>query len=159
MELQVGKNSYITLEEAKQYIEDYVYVNAITEWVESLDDNYISKIINRSTNIIDKLYFKGTKVDSEQPLSFPRYDYKDRKKVVIDTPEDVKIAIVLQAVYESYFDNIYQDEKHMKKAGVNSYSVDGASISFNKDISDEKLSNGIYKDIFEDYLRIYTVFI
>lgn len=156
MELQKDINSYITLEEAKQLLDDYVYEDAILEYVNTLSDNFISKIINRSTKIIDKLHFKGYRIDSGQPLSFPRYDYRNYKKVVVECPEDIKVGIVLQAIYDSYYLN--KDEVQLKKLGVSSYSVDGASISFNKDISDEKLQSGIYKDIFEDYLRKYTIY-
>lgn len=156
MELTVGKNSYITLEEAKQLLDDYVIEDTIIDYMNTLDDNFISKIINRSTKMVNKLHFKGYKVDSKQELNFPRYEYKEHKKLYVDCPEDVKVAIVLQAIYDSYFLN--KDEMQLKKMGVSSYSVDGASISFNKDISDEKLQGGIYKDIFEDYLRKYTIY-
>ena len=157
MELQKDINSYITLEEVKQIIEDYVYVDAILEYVNTLSDNFINKIINRSTKIIDKLHFKGYKVDIEQPLSFPRYDYKGKNTVVVECPEDIKVGIVLQAIYDSYYLN--KDEVQLKKLGVSSYSVDGASISFNKDISENKYKNGIYKDIYEYYIREYTEYI
>lgn len=157
MELQKDINSYITLEEVKQIIEDYVYVDAILEYVNTLSDNFINKIINRSTKIIDKLHFKGYKVDSGQPLSFPRYDYKGKNTVVVECPEDIKIGIVLQAIYDSYYLN--KDEMQLKQLGVSSYSVDGASISFNNNVSENKYKNGIYKDIYEYYIREYTEYI
>lgn len=157
MELQVGINSYMNLDEAKQFIEDYIVEDAILDYVGTLSDNFISKIINRSTRIIEKLNFKGYRVSSEQKLKFPRYDYANYKKVLVECPEDVKIAIALQAIYDSYFLN--KDEIQLKKLGVSNYSVDGASISFNKDIGDEKLANGIYRDVFVTYLKKYTIYV
>ena len=97
MELTVGKNSYITLEEAKQLLDDYVIEDAVLDYVSTLNDNFISKIVNRSTKMVNKLHFKGFKVDSKQELNFPRYEYRDYKKLYVECPDDVKVAIVLQA--------------------------------------------------------------
>ena len=159
MELQVGVNSYMNLDEVKQFIDDYILTDAITEYVESLSDNYISKIINSATKLIEKLDFKGVRVDSEQKLKFPRYIYNDFKKTLISCPDDVKAGIVLQAIYDSYYTNKYQDKLDMRKIGISSKSLGSASISFNSNITDEKLKNGIYRDVFETYLRKYTIYI
>ena len=156
MELQVNVNSYMTLDEAKQLVEDQIVEDAVLEYFETLSDNFVSKLINRSTKLVNKLHFKGYKVDSKQELNFPRYVCEDYKKSYVECPEDVKIAIALQAIYDSYFLN--KEEIQLQKLGVSSKSLGSVSVSFSGSVIDEKLTNGIYKDVYEAYLRKYTIY-
>lgn len=156
MELQVNVNSYMTLDEAKQLVEDYIVEDAVLEYFGTLSDDFVSKLINRSTKIVNKLHFKGYKVDSKQELNFPRYVCSDYKKLYVECPEDVKIAIALQAIYDSYFLN--KEEIQLQKLGVSSKSLGSVSVSFSGSVIDEKLTNGIYKDVYETYLRKYTIY-
>ena len=163
MELTVGVNSYISLEEAEQLVNDYITVKNILNWVKDeikQDKNYLPKIINISTKLIDKLDYKGVKVDKKQPLSFPRVIQDGKDKVIIECPEDIKIGIVLQAITNDYFENT--DEEQAKRQGISNYSVDGASITFNNSISikgSERIGDGIYKSIYKNYIREYTEYI
>ena len=152
MELTVGSNSYISIEEVKTIAEDYITRKEYCETFLSLSDNEICKLVNLSTKLIDKVWFKGKKVDIEQPLAFPRI-FKNK---VVDCPEDIKIAIVMQAVQEHV--NNTTDELQLRNLGVKSYKIDGASIEFNTEtVSNVKNRYGVYSDIFEQYIKSYTV--
>lgn len=155
MELQVGINSYITLEEVKELANDYILIDEKLDLFNTLSDKDICRLVNSVTKKINKLPFKGKKETEEQLLEFPRVFNKKH----VECPEDIKIAIVLQAVEEKYSKE--KDEIKLRELGVSSYSVDGASISF-KDKVDSggvRLYGGIYKDIYVDYIREHTVLV
>lgn len=160
MDLVVGVNSYMTLEEVKQILNDYIYIDVYKNWIDTKDDNYLCSLINITTELIEQFDYKGKKVDENQELQFPRLERdENRKWVIVECPKDLKIGIVLQAVSCGYFDNL--EELQIQKLGINSYKVDNASIGFGGNSSQKslKLENGIYRDIYKRYIRKYTVYI
>ena len=68
MALEVGKNSYITLEDANTYFADRL--NS-TEW-DSATDPDKSKALIQATKIIDTKQYFGYKTSETQLLKFPR---------------------------------------------------------------------------------------
>lgn len=75
--LVVGVDSYVTLEEANKYVQDY-FANdaAITSKWTALTDAAKESLLRQSTQAIDNLFkFKGRKKKLSQPLQFPRIIY------------------------------------------------------------------------------------
>ncbi len=153
MELVVGVNSYITLEEAKEIGNDYIIKENVLTWFNALSDNDVSKLINLSTKKIDKVPYRGTKLTSEQKLAFPRLIANKQ----VDVNEDIKIACVLQAVEDGF--SITDEEIQLKEKGVVKYSVDGASIEFSDSIGKDKLASGVNKNIYSEYLKKYSIIV
>lgn len=153
VELIVGVNSYISVDEAKNIANDYIFEENKMSWLDTLSENDISKLINISTKKIEKLYFKGVKVTPEQNMQFPRIISGKNT----DIPEDLKIAIVLQAVEDGY--SVNDEEIQLRDKGVSKYSVDGASIEFSEKAVKDKLNCGIYVYIFSQYLKQFSTLI
>jgi len=68
MAVQVGVNSYVTLDEAEQYFSERLYTD---EW-DNADAITKEKALITACRRIERLTFKGLKVDETQILSFPR---------------------------------------------------------------------------------------
>ena len=73
MKITVGENSYVTLEDAENYIRDCVPLKneQRTIW-DMLNDNKKEKALLKAAAAIEKINFIGIKNHSEQSLSFPR---------------------------------------------------------------------------------------
>lgn len=72
MELIVGKNSYISIQDADEYFSGRLYSEI---WTSSNEALKTQALLMASRNM-DKLRYKGKRVDINQKLSFPRYIYK-----------------------------------------------------------------------------------
>lgn len=124
MAIIVGENSYITLEEAKTYINSDVF-NALT------DEQQTSYLLNARCNI-DTMKLKGTKLDkSTQVLEFPR-----NWETVVS--ENVKMAQAFEA-----FELLTKKDIDTR---VVSRSIQGASVTYNKDYVSTYSKYGIYSD-------------
>lgn len=149
MELVVGENAYLDVEEADEIIntelssdiEEYRY------WF-GLSDDRKRNLLIRGTRLVDTLLFRGRKTVLSNKLKFPRYI--DGK--LIEIPYEVKAGLVLNVI-EKELDNS-KEEVRLQKLGVKNYSIKGASISF----SDNKslYISGIKSDLFEEYFMRYV---
>lgn len=72
MNLVVETNSYINIEDANSYFEERLYSDTWT----NANDNLKTQALLMAARNIDKLRFKGKKVNTTQKLAFPRYLYK-----------------------------------------------------------------------------------
>lgn len=68
VEIIVGTNSYLSMEEAVAYFNNRLYADA---WNNSNDDDRARSLIT-ATASIDRMTYKGRKKDSNQILQFPR---------------------------------------------------------------------------------------
>lgn len=95
--ITVGTDSYVSLVEA----EDYFSKILNSEKWDAETDIRKEKALKNATMNIDKLLFIGRKVDSEQPLQFPRYVEYIKKYVFDNTgiPEDIKKAVCEEALF------------------------------------------------------------
>lgn len=153
MEFVVGKNTYISVDEADSIINE-VYFEDEDEYKiwQALDEAGKQRLILRGTKLIDRLPFLGIQYPGYQSMRWPRliqYQY-------VDCPHDVKIAIIKQALKEKI--HHATEEHRLQDLGVKSYSIKGASISFGSSsgsgngTTGVKLSNGVYSEIFNEYL-------
>lgn len=153
MKLVVGQNSYITLEEANEIVSDE-YLSSSNEykiWAELSDDDKI-KLIIKGTSKIENQAFLGIKINS-WGMAWPRYLYNKE----VDCPDDVKKAIMKNILTEQKYART--KEQQLQDLGVTSYKVKDASISFTTSGSGNNSNskvNGIYKDIYDEYLSKWT---
>lgn len=149
MELTVGVNSYMDLDEAKALLDEELFSDdeELLLW-NTLGDDDKTKLIIKGTRLIDKLPFRGVRntLYKTDVLSWPRIiNYE-----LVECPRDVKLGLLRQTLKDKI--NRSKHESKLIEMGVTSYKVSEASISFgDKNIS--KLSNGIYTEIYDEYLH------
>lgn len=150
MDLIVGVNSYMTVEEADELVEN-VFFDTEEEYKlwNSLSESSKSKLIYRATKLIETMLFLGRKT-GQGPLNFPRFIWCKN----YECPDDVKIAILKQGLKS--LSNQGKSEVNMQEMGIKSYSIKGASISFSDSLNVGRLSNGVYQSVYETYLAKWT---
>ena len=153
MELIVGTNSYMTLEEADTLVKNnFIKSDAERSYWESLDNEDKTVLILRVTKEVNNTcLFKGHFVTREQTLAFPRCI--ERK--VVKCPEDIKTAIILQILKDGVLKQ--SDEIKLQELGVKSFADGtGASVSFGDNKELTKIGS-IYTDIYDKYLRKWSI--
>ncbi len=153
MELKVGCNSYMTMDEVNEYINS-TYASATPErkaW-EALSDDDKAVTIIKSTRLVDRdsMLYKGRKVDRFQKMQFPRDEYPV-------CPKEIKEGIILIALRELAYSDT--EEMNMINKGIKSFS-DGGGLSMSFNTSDSiigKKVNGISIDIFNGYFAGYSL--
>lgn len=144
MEIQLGVNSYLTIEEANN-IAGEIFIEGEKEskvW-DSLSDKVKTQLILKATQRLDKLLFRGIKyIGAGSKLAFPRIiDCR-----VMECPYEYKCGIVALAIQLKIGNKQYEELLNM---GVKNYSIEGASIGF-RDIQGG--TNMTEKIIIEEYL-------
>ena len=138
--LEVGTNTYVTLEEANIILEA-VFDNQ--EW-QSLTDEQKKVCLVNATNRINLLAVKGEKLDSSQELLFPR----NWENAVSDK---VKMAQCYEALEICRYN--YKREREMN-SGIVSRSMENVSVTYAKQSNNQR---GLYsKDSF-NFLREYLM--
>ena len=162
MELQVNVNCYADIAEYDELISNnFMSSNPVRKFWESLEVGDKKSLIIGSTSKYDKedFFYKGRKQDISQPLQFPRYLGKDE---VFNCPDKVKLGIILTACRDTMSEG--STEAEMRLNGVKSFADGtGARIEFGEasSVSSEavKTSEGVYKDIWNEYFQEYTLLI
>lgn len=153
MELKVGCNSYMTMDEVNEYINSN-YVSATPErkaW-EALSEDDKAVAIIKSTRLVDRdsMLYVGRKVDKFQKMQFPRDKYPV-------CPKEIKEGIIIIALRDLVYGNT--EEMNMINKGIKSLS-DGGGLSLGLSASDNiigKKVNGISIDIYNGYFAGYTL--
>lgn len=153
MELTVGTNSYMSLEEANTIVENELLdtSNEYKNW-NSLNENNKTKLIIKGTRIIDSIPFRGVKYNLSKvgELQWPRLINNE----LVECPPEVKVALIRQILRD--YTNSSRQEMQLQEMGVKSYSINKASISFG-DKNSTKLDNGIYNDIYFELLKKWVL--
>lgn len=153
MELTVGTNSYMSLEEANTIVENEL-LDTDSEYItwNSLSENNKKKLIIKGTCIIDSIPFRGVKYNLSRVsnLQWPRLINNE----FIECPPEVKVALLKQVLRD--YTNKNKQETKLQEMGVKSYSINKASISFG-DKNSTKLDSGIYNDIYFELLRKWVL--
>lgn len=124
MALNVGTDSYVTVEEADKIITDYYTENdpLYLMW-KSSDAKTKEVYLRRACMQLETLPYKGIKYNANQTLAFPRKD-GDLSKI--------KIAQCMQAL--TLTDNVQAEEVEtriaLRRAGVTKYSIGNLSETF-----------------------------
>ena len=150
MSIKIGINSYMSLDEANEIIKEELLSNDsdVIAW-KALSDTDKEKLVIIGTRLVDKLPFLGIKYNDKVVLQWPRV--MNNKEV--ECPRDIKIGLLKQVLRD--YSNKNKQETKLQELGVKSYSIKNASISFS-DVNSNKLSNGVYKDIYLEYFSKWT---
>jgi hypothetical protein len=141
---------YIEIDDADDYFAERLYVQ---DWTSATDANKDIALIE-ATKLIDRLQFRGSKVDEDQVLEFPRYtgEEPDGDETV---PDDIKyacceIALALLGGYDL--------EKEAKNLGVIRRTFDRVTTVYKDSDTAEHLVNGIPSARAWSYLKLYLAY-
>lgn len=144
MDLIVGENSYITIEEANEIVlNNYTYISEEKQVWDSLSEEDKKVVILKATKTINKEIFRGCKYTTGK-LAWPRII----DGVYVECPDDVKDGIIAQAIKSIEVE--HSDEYKLKEKGVKSYSVKNASITFSDNT--DRLKSGVFESVYREYL-------
>lgn len=140
MALNIGVDSYVTTEEADQYIgRYYLSTDPIALQWKSMTPSDKEVLLRKAANTIDSLPLKGIKADLTQPLAFPRKLVEFRGCYVVesntpDVPSEVKEAQIEQALVFCGFavDPSSATRAELQRQGVESFSLGDLSESYGK---------------------------
>ena len=158
MELIVGTNSYVLLEEAESIIENNLTStdDRLIYW-KTLEDNNKKILIASITKKldIDGMCYVGRKADITQKMQFPRIIYNNGCQL-LECPEDIKIGIILQMLNTVTRDN--SELSKLQDNGIKSFSDGGGlSVSFGELPVTKKKINNIDSDLYYEYFNKYTI--
>lgn len=150
-------NIYVTLAEAEQFILMYKGTSGVEAWSALSDENKQAYLF-RAMLLIDRLPFLGVKADLAQTEQFPRII----NGINVGIPDDIKLAVVLQAYEAINEDGEVKRISQFGKNGITSYRIDDYSVSFDtsKNETTEMLINplaGITSEalmLLKPYLRL-----
>lgn len=137
----------MTVEEADSIVNDVFFEDDDDTklWAEMTDDQK-SKVIFAGTKLINRLPFIGQQYPGFNRMPWPRLTSCG----YTECPYDVKVAILKQGLRDRL--NNGKNETKLQELGVKSYSIKNASVTFGDQLSKLKLTNGVYSDIFSEYL-------
>lgn len=126
--LTVGKDSYVTNEEAAQYVSEYyTTTDPLRIAWEALSTDDQDVYLRKAFNQINALPYTGRPKNPKQILPFPRYENFNSTDMQL-----VKYAQVAQAV--SYGDTVkiseIDERINLRRAGVAEYSIGDLSEKF-----------------------------
>ena len=151
MGLEVGQNSYITVAEADEIIASrFMSISNERKLWNSLSEEDKGILIVTTTEKYDNdnMMYKGTKVDKEQALQFPRII----NGKVVDCPETIKAGLIMQCIKDLLANS--SEEESLKNMGVKSFADgSGARIEFSDKATCNSLNidNKIWKQYFSTW--------
>lgn len=157
MELKVGVNSYITLEEAESIVaNNFLDTDSERVYWNNLNNENKSILIARTTQRVDKdtMLYIGRKSDSFQKMQFPRDIPTSQGLISTECPDSIKIGIVVLALKDASYNA--SEEGQMVNKGITSFS-DGGGLSVHFDTKNNALINGIDRDTFREFFSQYTI--
>lgn len=162
MNLVVGENSYMTLDEANNIISSSLLSTSMEHqfWDGLSDDDKCVLIINY-TEVVDKQEFmyKGKKVNNSQKMEWPRVICGNNT----DAPLSIKKGLLLNLLRDNTIENT--DEGKLISMGVKSFADGGgARIEFadaGTSASNEYTKNlfGVYRKIWRTYFSEWSLII
>lgn len=153
MDINKDSRIYFDVAEADSIVSEQYYTDSdeYTTW-NKLDDINKKILITKSTMVIDKLNFRGYKINGDFKLNFPR----NIDGVEVELPLEIKVAIIEQGLKEII--NKQTDELNMQELGIKKISIDGASTEFTGTTKVIKNKYGVYSDIYDMYLDYWVLF-
>lgn len=137
----------MTVEEADSIVKDVFFDDQEESklW-NTMSVNDRQKIVFGGTRLINRLPFIGIRYPGQNRLPWPRLTSTG----YTECPYEIKIAILKQGLRDHINGN--KNETKLQELGVKSYSIKNASITFNEGRQLAKLTNGVYSDIFSEYI-------
>lgn len=161
-ELVVGVNSFVNLDEANEIVNSH-YTSLDNEfklWNE-LSDSDKSVLLIRGTRLLntERFLWKGQRVLSDQPLTFPR---KLNNGKVVEFDSAMKVGL-LELVIKKQIAKANELDV-LKLSGVTSFSDGGGmSVKFGG-VTEVKngenfIGSEIPLDVFNTYFKVYTMLV
>jgi hypothetical protein len=121
MALEVGVNSYASVDDASTYFESRLDVAA---WTSATNAQKEAALVT-ATTVLDNKRWAGYAVDASQALAFPRVlSYMDPKVGdIVTLPEDTIPKRVLEACYETAYHLLNNDGALDNVSSVKSLSI------------------------------------
>ena len=117
MPLQIGIESYVTVEEANEYFAGRLHAES---W-SGADKETKEKALKQATRQIDRQQLRGRKVNSGQALAFPRYPDTE-------VPEAVKGACCEEAL--TLLERGNSQRRKLQQEGVQSFALGNMSETY-----------------------------
>ena len=140
--LTVGVDTYVTLEEANQYISDhFASTDPLRIQWEAMSEGDREVYLRKAFVQINQLPYTGKPVKNTQTLPFPRYA-QDGFTVVYNT-DNLKKAQTEQAIglTDTVAAQDVSDRLRLRRAGVRSYRIGDLSETFVNGTPSESASN------------------
>lgn len=142
--------AYDTYVNADTYFINRLYVQ---DWTDSSSATK-TKALTEASQRIDRLRFRGEKVDDDQDLEFPRY-YGDEADGTEEIPDDIKIAcyeLALALIQER------DPEIELENLVVLKRSFANVSTTYRDDAVSEHIASGISSILAWQYLKPYLAY-
>lgn len=154
MELLVGENSYVSLEEAENIVKKlYISSDKEREYWDKLSDEDKTVLIYRANMKLNNpsMLWLGHKYNREQKMEFPRvttYRY-------IEFDNRLKEGLIRLAI-EGWIAE-HSEEQQMISKGITSYKIKDASVTFGNNKNNTVDVLGIPPHIFAEYFIHLTL--
>lgn len=150
MELIVGENTYINLQEFNEIVESY-FTESEREAFDSLEDEDKQAMLYKSCIDMQKLPYRGFKKEHGQKLAFPRINRTGYESDM----EMVKLAQAVNAIsFIPQGENMDSQAYNLRKNGITSFKLGSFSIGLSANSNSKQLSNsGSVENILVDWLR------
>ena len=159
MELKVGTNTYFTPEECEEIIaSNFMSTDSKRIFWNNLPKEDKEILIVSTHKKIDKdaMCYVGRKVDTEQPMQFPRIVNTDEGEILVECPYDIKLGTVYAML--DFATKAASDVNKLRELGIESYS-DGSGASAKLSQTTNRFINGINKEYYLDYFKQYTILV
>jgi hypothetical protein len=145
MDLVIGTNSYVTLDEATGLLESYlVSTDPLLTTYKNLSENDKKVVLYKSCLDMQKLVYRGIKKANGQQLAFPRVNKLGNES----DSEMVKLAQTINAL--SFIGNGSQegniDTASLYRKGITTFKLGQFSISLNMNKEKEAITNSQYSN-------------
>jgi hypothetical protein len=134
---------YVTPEEAKTYLEMFKGSDAFASFIALSHDDQLAVLMGAQLRV-DRLKFKGGKSDPTQQEAFPRVINGEE----VGIPDDVKLAVVLQAYSNLKIDKEVSMLQSLKDAGVSRYHLDDFDVGFDGGKSEQMRRGGLSEEAY-----------
>ena len=161
-ELSVGVNSFVSLDEANEIVNSH-YTSLDNEYKlwNGLSDSNKTVLLIRGTTLLNnnRFLWRGQRVSSDQPLTFPR---KLKNGKVIEFDSTMKIGLMELVIKRQMAKS--SDLDMLKLSGVTSFSDGGGmSVKFGG-VTEVKngenfIGSEIPLDVFNTYFKVYTMLV
>jgi len=142
--------AYDTVENADAYFATKLHMQS---WTSATTADK-TKALTEASNRIDRLRFRGSKVDDDQTLEFPRY-YGDEVEGDEEVPDDIKIACYEIAF--SLLDGV-DPEKELHNANVSRRTFSQVTTTYKDNMVFEHFVSGIPSALAWSYLKPYLCY-
>jgi len=117
MPLQIGIESYVTVEEANEYFAGRLHAES---WGETSDADK-EKALKQATKEIDRQLLKGRKATDTQELAFPRYPDTEVPEAVKEACCEIALALLERG---------NSQRRKLQQEGVQSFSLGNMSETY-----------------------------